>query len=151
MRDAYIVDVDGTLALMNGRSPYDPTKYHTDLPNKPVIDVVSALVYGDYAYPAEWRLPALIVVSGRDDTYRDVTLSWLRSQGLDPQLLLMRPMAWETDPRHKTNDAVVKERLYHEYIEPHYNVLGVFDDRDRVVKMWRSLGLTCFQVAEGNF
>ena len=31
------------------------------------------------------------------------------------------------------------------------NVLGVFEDRDRVVKMWRDLGITCFQVAEGDF
>lgn len=27
----------------------------------------------------------------------------------------------------------------------------VFDDRNSVVKMWRLLGLTCFQVAEGDF
>ena len=33
-----------------------------------------------------------------------------------------------------------------------YDVAGVLDDRDQVVKMWRNeLGLTCLQVAEGNF
>ena len=30
-------------------------------------------------------------------------------------------------------------------------VMCVFDDRDKVVKMWRDNGLTCFQVAEGAF
>ena len=31
------------------------------------------------------------------------------------------------------------------------DIFLVVDDRDRVVKLWRSLGLTTFQVAEGNF
>ena len=48
-------------------------------------------------------------------------------------------------------DSIVKEEIYHDKIEPVYNVLLVLDDRDSVVKMWRSLGLTCLQVAEGNF
>ena len=30
-------------------------------------------------------------------------------------------------------------------------VVAVFDDRDKVVKMWREIGLTCMQVAPGNF
>ena len=30
-------------------------------------------------------------------------------------------------------------------------VLCVFDDRDKVVQMWRDMGLTCMQVAPGNF
>ena len=37
------------------------------------------------------------------------------------------------------------------HINGKYNVLGVFDDRDQVVSVWRSLGLTCFQVNWGNF
>jgi hypothetical protein len=31
------------------------------------------------------------------------------------------------------------------------NVAMVFDDRQQVVDMWRSNGLTCFQVADGDF
>jgi hypothetical protein len=30
-------------------------------------------------------------------------------------------------------------------------VIAVFDDRNQVVRMWRDLGLTVFQVADGNF
>jgi hypothetical protein len=30
-------------------------------------------------------------------------------------------------------------------------VAMVFDDRNQVVDMWRSNGLTCFQVAKGDF
>ncbi|KAB1900519.1 5'-hydroxyl kinase, partial [Micromonospora sp. AMSO31t] len=36
-------------------------------------------------------------------------------------------------------------------IKDRYRVVGVFDDRQQVVRMWRSLDLTVFQVAEGDF
>jgi hypothetical protein len=31
------------------------------------------------------------------------------------------------------------------------DVVCVFDDRQKVVDMWRDMGLTCMQVAPGNF
>ena len=31
------------------------------------------------------------------------------------------------------------------------DILCVFDDREKVVKMWRENGVDCFQVAEGKF
>ncbi len=61
------------------------------------------------------------------------------------QLFLMR------EAGNTENDAIIKRRMFDEHIRANYNVLGVFDDRDRVVEMWRSLGLTCFQVDKGNF
>jgi hypothetical protein len=30
-------------------------------------------------------------------------------------------------------------------------LMCVFDDRDKVVKMWRDEGVACFQVAPGEF
>ncbi|WP_435575134.1 hypothetical protein [Burkholderia plantarii] len=30
-------------------------------------------------------------------------------------------------------------------------IVAVFDDRDSVVAMWRDAGVTCFQVAPGEF
>ena len=38
-----------------------------------------------------------------------------------------------------------------ELTDGNYNVKFVLDDRNRVVEMWRSLGLTCLQVADGDF
>lgn len=55
----------------------------------------------------------------------------------------------ETDDKRK--DHVVKLELYKKYIDGNYNVEAVFDDRQRVVDMWRDIGLTVFQVADGNF
>jgi len=43
------------------------------------------------------------------------------------------------------------KEIFDNHIAPKYNISYVLDDRDRVVDMWRSLGLTCFQVDWGNF
>lgn len=48
-------------------------------------------------------------------------------------------------------DSVIKRRLYEEHIKGTYNVAYVIDDRNQVVEMWRSLGLRCLQVANGDF
>ncbi len=52
--------------------------------------------------------------------------------------------------RDKDNrkDSLVKEELYLEHVAGNYEVAFVVDDRNQVVAMWRSLGLSCFQVAE---
>jgi hypothetical protein len=49
------------------------------------------------------------------------------------------------------SDDIVKKEMYFEYIQPKYNVVCVFDDRDKVVKMWRDLGILCCQVYYGDF
>ena len=48
----------------------------------------------------------------------------------------------------KTSD---KEEIYESNIRDKYSIWGVFDDRNSVVDMWRSKGLTCFQVYYGDF
>jgi hypothetical protein len=46
----------------------------------------------------------------------------------------------------------VKAEIYDRDIEPRHGApFFVLDDRDKVVAMWRSKGLICLQVAEGNF
>ena len=49
------------------------------------------------------------------------------------------------------NDAIVKNEIFDTYIRDKWNVVCVLDDRDRVVKRWRELGLACFQVNYGAF
>ena len=138
---AVMVDIDGTVALHGDRSPYDPTRYHEDTPNDQVIDLIQRL-----AWAGESSV-RLVFCSGRDETYRDVTERWLWDHIRLPfnTELFMRPAG------DKRNDAVVKLELFDKHIRHTYDVVCVFDDRDRVVKAWRSIGLTCLQVAEGNF
>ena len=48
-------------------------------------------------------------------------------------------------------DEIVKLELFDAHVRGKYDVRLVLDDRDRVVRMWRSIGLTCLQVADGEF
>jgi len=140
-KDCYIVDIDGTVAIRGDRSPYDWAKVGIDTPNQPVIDIIETIYHGAAA-------THLVFLSGRDGVCESETRKWLQENINIPvwgYSLLMRK-AGNTEP-----DYIVKERIYRESIEPTYDVLAVFDDRNSVVKMWRSIGLTCLQVAEGDF
>ena len=134
---AVLVDIDGTVALINGRSPYDVTRVHEDLPNAPVIAAVQAM------HAAGHRI---VFCSGRTDDCRDATQEWLAAHvGVPYEGLFMRVTG---DSRR---DSVVKREIFDREIRTRYRIVGVFDDREQVVRMWRALGLTVFQVAEGNF
>ncbi len=85
-------------------------------------------------------------LSGRPDSCRRDTWDWLYENVRVPIAdLLMRTTG---DGR---TDYVVKQELFDNRVRDRYDIRWVLDDRDQVVKMWRSLGLTCLQVAEGNF
>lgn len=132
---AIIVDLDGTLCLHAGRSPYDTAMCFQDVVNYPILEII--LSVKDWAH--------VIYCSGRDEKFRDMSINWLATHGAPVGDLFMRPLS---DTR---NDAIVKLEIFNREIRDIYNVRFVLDDRDRVVKMWRSLGLTCLQVAYGDF
>ena len=48
-------------------------------------------------------------------------------------------------------DPVIKLELFNEHVHDRYDVRVVRDDRNSVVDLWRSMGLTCLQVAPGDF
>lgn len=132
-----LVDIDGTVALMNGRSPYDWSRVGEDAPNPAVITAVRAMHAAGNA---------IVFCSGRDEECRAETQAWLDLYVDVPyEGLFMRPAG---DSR---KDAIVKREIFDEEIRDRWRVIGVFDDRQQVVRMWRALGLTVFQVAEGDF
>lgn len=141
---AVIVDIDGTVALHVDRSPYDTSRYHTDKPNKPVVEMVREFARQGFH---------IIFTSGRDEASRDVTTQWLwvhifglmNFESAVFSSLNMRPTG------DRREDSIVKQELYEKFIKGKYNVFAVLDDRNRVVEMWRRNGLTCLQVAEGDF
>lgn len=135
LQDCIIVDIDGTLALRNGRNPYDFSKVDTDIVNEPVADILRTYINDTY----------VIIVSGRDERCRIATKDWLLENDIYFDDLYMRP---ENDTRP---DEIVKREIYDKYINDNFNVKFVLDDRDKVVKMWRDLGLTCLQVYYGDF
>jgi predicted kinase len=135
--EAFLVDIDGTVALMDGRSPYDESRVGEDRPNEPVIRVVRAL------HAAGYRI---VFCSGRTDACRGDTAAWLAEHvGVPYDALHMRAAG---DQR---KDSIVKAEIFDKHIRHAYRVVGVLDDRMQVVRMWRDLGLTVLQVAEGDF
>jgi hypothetical protein len=128
---AIICDLDGTLALLNGRSPYDASTCENDILNS----VVASLI----------KDKLVLLVSGREDKYREQTINFLDKHQIIYEKLIMR----ETGDFRK--DSIIKKEIFDTQIRGFYNIDFVLDDRNQVVEMWRQLGLTCLQVAEGDF
>jgi predicted kinase len=132
---AIMVDIDGTLAWKGDRDVYDASKAYLDTLNPAIAAIVRSVS------PHVTR----VIMSGRQEVHRDVTEEWLRANDIPFNEIHMRA----TGDQRK--DSIVKRELYETHIEGKYNVLFVLDDRNQVVDMWRSLGLQCLQVAEGNY
>jgi len=123
----YIVDIDGTIALINNRSPYNGAKAHTDSENLAVTNLLR-LFYNNSGNNH------IIYSTGRDEQYREATEAWLKSKGIfygGSSMLLMRP-AGEKKP-----DAEVKKDNFMRHIYGKYNVELVLEDRARVTRMYR--------------
>ena len=133
---AIICDLDGTIALGNGRNPYDASTCDEDLVNQPVAEAVWKYARDDYK---------VLFTSGREEIYHAQTVQFLKKLNLPGYQLFMRARG------DRRKDHVVKLELFQRHIHGYYNVEAVFDDRQRVVDMWRDVGLTVFQVADGNF
>lgn len=132
--EAWIVDTDGTVANHVGiRSPYDTTLYHLDTQHEDVISLVNYLE-SDFH---------IIGVSGRSEAHREATVKWwLDNVGFIPENFFMRPTG---DSRP---DDVIKAEIYEKEIRGKFNIMGVLDDRGRVLSMWRAKGLTTFAVGD---
>ena len=52
-----------------------------------------------------------------------------------------------------TPDEVLKLKWYNTFLstDERDRLVCIFDDRDKVVKMWRGLGVTCLQGNYGDF
>ena len=134
---AIICDLDGTLALLNGRDPYDATHSDKDILNDPVANVLKNFAANGYQ---------ILLVSGREAYYKEPTISFLDNHSVSYHQLWMR----KTKDFRK--DAIIKREIFENEIAGKYFIEFVLDDRDQVVNMWRKdLRLTCFQVNYGNF
>lgn len=141
-----IFDLDGTLALIDHRRHFVTGKkknwdaFHKacihDEVNKPIADIFRLLASSGRH---------LIVFSGRSDTALSETYSWLGFNNLIPFGMYMRKEG-DFAPDH-----VLKEVWLKDLQAAGITVDCVFDDRKSVVDMWRNNGITCLQVAPGDF
>ena len=148
-----IFDLDGTLADIEDRRQlctkengkmdwnkfFDPENIKLDKPNMPVINTLKAFRGGISPYK-------IAIFSGRSARTEDATKEWLREHGINWDILKMRP------ERNFMPDDQLKLKWFVEKFSTLENdVEAVFDDRQKVVDMWREIGLPCMQVAPGNF
>ena len=130
-----VFDLDGTLAHITDRSPYDGKSCASDQVNESISQLFEMVQ--DHV--------DVFCLSGRNGDSEVETRAWLQANNLNPKDLFMRA------PGDSRKDSIIKEELFDKNIRDKYNVLFVVDDRSQVVKLWRSLGLTVLQCAEGNF
>lgn len=135
---AIIVDIDGTLAEKGDRDIYDGSKVYLDKPIVAVVELVKAFRKND---------TKIIVVSGRDEKYRDVTHDWLVKHVFEDEdfALFMRK---ENDKRR---DSIVKSEIFNTFINQNYNVVAAVDDRLQVLEQcWSKHGIFTFNVNQQN-
>ena len=171
-KNTIIFDLDGTLALVekrvekatirkkaNGEDAldwgifFDGKNIQLDEPNYPVISM--AQMYYREGYK-------IVIFSGRNDRSYKETKEWLEKYEVPYNLLVMRPdkfkdKSWpiaDGNPATPEMRFMPDEILKKEMLDTFVDIDDVFmtvDDRQKVVDMWRENGLTCFQVAPGDF
>jgi len=145
LRKCFVFDLDGTICDVRHRRQYVATKPRNwdawnaglvnDTPNVAVQKVFQALRNDQEV--------ELIIVSGRSDDYKEQTIKWLTDNEIFYDEIYMRKYKDHRD------DAVVKGEIADE-IEKTHQILGVFDDRQRVVNMWIERGIWVFDVGQGK-
>lgn len=154
-KDTVIFDLDGTLADITARRAYsarpngkidwakffDPNNVLMDVPNPAVIAMARILADAGYKI---W------IFSGRSVVTYQATKEWLLDNGVTYDRLVMRPTL--KDMAHMP-DNQLKQIWLDEYFpgDQKSRILCTYDDRDKVIAMWRANGLTCMQVNYGNF
>ena len=168
MKKTIIFDLDGTLAdidvrrnkslKINGKLDWDifaaPSSILAwDKPNLPVIKM--AQLFSDAGFK-------IVIFSGRNDRGFFATKDWLKKHDVPFDLLVMRPdkfkdKSWPiadgnpaTHDMRWMSDDILKKKMLDTFVDIN-DVFLVVDDRQKVVDMWRDLGLNTFQVAPGDF
>lgn len=128
--DTYIFDLDGCLAHNNGhRGHYEYDKVIDDAPHKHVVAMAKALWDAGYK---------IVIMSGRDESCKQLTEIWLKALGVEFNDLFMRLSG------DRRSDEYIKYELFNEHIRDKYKVLAAIDDRPRLHRMYRRLGIPTF-------
>lgn len=154
-KDIVIFDLDGTLADIDTRRSFstkdngkmdwdkffDPANISMDQPNVPVIATAQAL--HDKGFQ-------IVIFSGRSKATKDATKDWLNQFKVPFSVLKMRPTGGNF--KFMADDKLKKMWLDDLFPgDKKDRILCVFDDRQKVVDMWRDNSIDCFQVAPGDF
>ena len=130
--NAIIVDLDGTLAILNSRGPFEWENVGNDNLNQPIAELMA--MSQKYSYKT-------IILSGRDEGASEKTIKWLNQNDIIYDKLYLRPS------NNQMSNADYKRMIFINEIQAKYNVLFILEDLPEVVKMWRDeFSLTVLQV-----
>lgn len=151
-RPLYIFDLDGTLALIEHRLPLisgEEKRWREfyeacdqDPPNGPVISLLNQLrVINNEIW----------IFTGRSDAIRVKTERWLFECTSLSLGELERGLIMRKDGDYRQDHELKASWLQAMSAQDRNRLMMVFEDRDRVVQMWRENGVVCCQVANGSF
>ena len=148
-----IFDIDGTCADITHRKHFIEGKKQdwksfnesarVDPPIKPTIVILMTLIHSGAFDIQFW--------TGRNEQYKPILLTWLSEHTGLPESFFKSKIKMRSDYDHRSDFIVKEEWLLPMSEQDRQRLLMVFEDRDQVVKMWRSYGVQCYQVAEGNY
>jgi hypothetical protein len=140
--EAFLFDVDGTLANNNHRQQWVKTKpknwaaYNQNMEKDtlilPVAKVFTALKVAGFK---------IICTTGREEDKREITEQWLHDNLVYPDQLIMRKS------KDYRDDGIVKTEMLEEITKDNV-IVGIFDDRPKVLRAWRTKGLFTFNVLQ---
>ena len=156
MKDFWVIfDLDGTLADIEDRRKlstkdngkmdwvkfFDPQNIDLDKPNNAVIRMAQVLHETGHR---------IAIFSGRSKGTKVATMEWLNKYNVPYNILKMRPTSkeWMYMPDDELKQHWLDDLFPNDVRD---RIVGIFDDRQKVVDMWRKNGLTCMQVAPGDF
>ena len=139
-----IFDFDGTIANIDHRLPFiqqdepDWQSFHKacskDVPKEKIVDLMDILfMAGVY----------IIIASGRGAEATAETIMWLTDNKVPYHQLYLRP-------ENNITPAETLKKIWYNALWASEDVIGVWEDDDKPVAMWRSMGLQVYQVAEGS-
>ena len=139
-----VFDIDGTLADVRWRrhfvegSPKDFDSFYEAMDGDgPRVEIVELCrMY----FNAGWYV---LIFTGRPESYREKTESWLEKNNIPYYELHMRPYNMRYEADH-----IVKQKMLNNIDRP---VNVAVDDRQKVVEMWRNNGIVCLQCDDGDF
>jgi len=142
-----VFDIDGTLAnaehrlhhLQGGRKNWGA--FFAAAGEDPPHDEIVYLNHLLARDPAN----VILIVTGRPDSMREQTVEWLARHDIEYRELLLR------DASDRRSDVVIKAEILDDISARYGKPALVFEDRARVVDMWRENGIRCLQVAPGDF
>jgi tRNA uridine 5-carbamoylmethylation protein Kti12 len=149
-KNIVICDIDGTIANIDHRLHYvsgekKDWKSFFEHASEDAYreDVIDMVLEEKVKHSTDTTTARLFFVSGRPETYRKETEQWISNSHKFGEWFLFMRGANDSRP-----DTEVKREIYGKYFSK-TSVVKVFDDRPRVIRMWKKLGLDVVDVGKG--